>query len=682
MTVCCCFSSLAQTKATGSTETARQETTLSPEEIRDKVYKDSLEKALATASDSTRFKILSALDQAYINSNPAKSLEYEKRRLAVAEKLQNLHYESFAYIALSRPAIYLNDIPDAKIWLKKGYALAEQVKDSLAMAKALLNLGSVSQASSDQTAALDYYLRSLRIAKAIRDTLLMNFSSINVGSVHYAEGNYVKAEEYTLPVLSQIDSTRGDPQQAPKAMEMLGNIYFKENKSALARYYYENGIRLYARQKNNLGLATIYYHLVGLYLSRPDSALYFAFKAKDIWDRTNPDYFMVGENLFNIGAIYYSMAEDSPHPAKENRMAPLQRIVLLQKAEAYCSMGLTSGLKTHRAEELISYYNQLADIQGLLHEYKPAYENAIKGARLNDSLYSQDEKNKLASMDEKYQVQLREDQLAGKNHDLSIQSRQIYYLLGGIVLLAIIGGLVYWQSRTRKRLNTRLLVLNRELDEANQVKTRFVGILNHDLKAPVSNLINIVHLQKEGAGIVDPSTTAALGERVRIQAENLLESIEDMLSWSKGQMKNFQPQMDWISVSDLFADIANHFSGSPQVTINFTAPEGMKLNTDEYFLKTILRNLTGNAIKSLAGQPDGRIQWTARQEEGKAVLTISDNGPGITATQLQPLYDESLPSSLKAGLGLHLVRDLSKAINCVIAVSPTPGKGVEFRLTL
>jgi signal transduction histidine kinase len=126
-------------------------------------------------------------------------------------------------------------------------------------------------------------------------------------------------------------------------------------------------------------------------------------------------------------------------------------------------------------------------------------------------------------------------------------------------------------------------------------------------------------------------------------------------------MKNFQPQWTNVSVSDLFTDIKSHFSGTPQVTMRFSAPEGMVLNTDEYFLKTIMRNLTSNAIKSLAGRSGGTIEWLAREEEGKQVLSITDNGPGITESQLRPLYDESLPSSLKAGLGLHLVRDLSKA---------------------
>jgi signal transduction histidine kinase len=542
------------------------------------------------------------------------------------------------------------------------------------MLRALLNLGAVSQAASDQTATLDDYLRALRIAKAIRDTPMMNMSSINIGTVYVSEANYAKAEEYTLPVLPLIDSTRGDPQQAPKAMEILGVIYFKENKFALAWQYYRNGLRLYSKQKNEQGMATIYSHLAGFYLNKPDSMLYFAFKAKAIWDRINPDYFMAGENIGNIAAAYYAMVTDSLHPAKENKTA------LLQKAEQYFSIALDFARKTRRVQELIIFYNQLAGVQNLLHEYQQAYDNSVKAYDLNDSLYSQNEKNKVASLDEKYQVQLREDQLAANRQTLAIQARQKYYLIAGIILLVVIGGLLYWQNRTRKRVNTTLLTLNSQLDEANEVKTRFVGILNHDLKAPVANLINILHLQKEGAGIIDESTAAAHAERIKAQAENLLETMEDLLSWSKGQMKNFQPQWTNVSVSDLFTDIASHFSGTPQVTIRFSAPEGMILHTDEYFLKTIMRNLTSNAIKSLTGRSAGTIEWSAREEDGKQVLSITDNGPGITQSQLQPLYDESLPSSLKAGLGLHLVRDLSKAIACLITVSVTPGKGTEFRL--
>ena len=452
------LSSPAQTKVQG----------LSPAEIQDQAHKDSLEKALAAApADSIRLKLLWNLDQAYLSTNPAKSLEYEKQRLAIGLKNNDLHAQTSAYINMGRAAIYKGDMTAAKDWLKKGYALAEKRKDSLNMGMALLNLGAVSQDVSDYTDALDYYIRSVHIARAIRDTPLTNLNNLNIGIIYYSQANYTRAEEYALQVLPLIDSVHGDLhgnlQVAPKAMETLGNIYVKENKIALAQYYYQRAIRLYEAQKNEMGLATVYSHFTAFYLkNKPDSSLYYAFKAQTIWDKISPDYILAGENMANIGSIYYEMAVDSLHPANN-------KTALLQKAEKYLSMSLAAALKTHRAEELIHYYGQLAGVQDLLHEYKQAYDNSAKAFDLNDSLYSQDEKNKLASLDEKYQVQLREDQLTANRKTLAIQARQKYYLIGGIVLLAVIGALLYWQNRTRKRVNTTLLTLNCLLDEANEV---------------------------------------------------------------------------------------------------------------------------------------------------------------------------------------------------------------------
>ena len=99
------LSSPAQTKAGGS----------SPAEIKDQAHKDSLEKALAaTQADSIRLKLLWELDRAYISTNPAKSLAYEKQRLAIGLKNNDLHVQTSAYINMGRAAIYKGDMTQAK----------------------------------------------------------------------------------------------------------------------------------------------------------------------------------------------------------------------------------------------------------------------------------------------------------------------------------------------------------------------------------------------------------------------------------------------------------------------------------------------------------------------------------------------------------------------------------------
>jgi signal transduction histidine kinase len=62
------------------------------------------------------------------------------------------------------------------------------------------------------------------------------------------------------------------------------------------------------------------------------------------------------------------------------------------------------------------------------------------------------------------------------------------------------------------------------------------------------------------------------------------------------------------------------------------------------------------------------------------VLIISDNGPGLSEDMIQTLYNSDRAISGKTGLGLHLIRDLAKAIACQISVQSEPGVGSKFRL--
>lgn len=120
--------------------------------------------------------------------------------------------------------------------------------------------------------------------------------------------------------------------------------------------------------------------------------------------------------------------------------------------------------------------------------------------------------------------------------------------------------MLFYQSRNRKKTNEKLQLLNIELDEANKTKTRFFSILNHDLRGPVANLVNFLQLQKENPELLDEESTKRMQDKTMSGAENLLNSMEDILQWSKSQMQNYKPQPEVILVSNLFEDVKNHFS--------------------------------------------------------------------------------------------------------------------------
>jgi signal transduction histidine kinase len=250
----------------------------------------------------------------------------------------------------------------------------------------------------------------------------------------------------------------------------------------------------------------------------------------------------------------------------------------------------------------------------------------------------------------------------------------------GLGLLVIIGGLLFWQNQTRKRTNITLLRLNSELDEANKIKAKFFAILSHDLRSPVANLISFLNLQKNAPDLLTPEIKERNQQKITTSAEGLLETMESMLLWSKGQMQNFKPQEKQIEVREVFEYLQKFFANTQNVSIIFENKNNLSVVTDEDYLKTIMQNLTNNAIKALKNTPNAQITWQARQEGEQIVLSIIDNGEGVSEQQLKTLYSDEAAIGSKTGLGLHLIRDLAKAIACKIAVKSTPNHGSEFQL--
>ena len=165
-------------------------------------------------------------------------------------------------------------------------------------------------------------------------------------------------------------------------------------------------------------------------------------------------------------------------------------------------------------------------------------------------------------------------------------------------------------------------------------------------------------------------------------AENLLISMEDMLLWSKSQMENFEPQPEKILVSSIFNDTKNHFASEEKIKFIFENNENLEIFTDDNYLKTIIRNLTGNAIKALADSENAKITLKAYTDKNQKFLSITDNGVGAKLENFKALYDDSEVIGIKTGLGLHLIRDLATAINCKITVDSQVGFGTSFLLEM
>lgn len=346
-------------------------------------------------------------------------------------------------------------------------------------------------------------------------------------------------------------------------------------------------------------------------------------------------------------------------------------------------------------EKSTSFFNQMKEwdayqeYMGILSEayyvsgnYKKAYDTRETQILFKDSISGNEKEKEFLRKELNFEYSRKQDsikmagekEIAIRETTLKEKEKQTWLLLAGFIVASILGVLLFYQNRLRKKKNE-------ELDEANRTKTRFFNILNHDLRSPVSNLLQFLYIQKETPGLMSEEDKNNIQNETISSTENLLATMEDLLLWSKSQMENFKPNPKNIVVKKLFEEVHLNYSDNLNgVSLQFKNPENIKIFTDKNYLKTIIRNLTSNAIKALANTSDPEIIWKAQKEKEKTVISITDNGPGGTDEKFRALYDDKYVVGIKTGLGLHLVRDMAKAIHCRVIVKTELGKGTTISL--
>jgi signal transduction histidine kinase len=115
-----------------------------------------------------------------------------------------------------------------------------------------------------------------------------------------------------------------------------------------------------------------------------------------------------------------------------------------------------------------------------------------------------------------------------------------------------------------------------------------------------------------------------------------------------------------------------------------TEPAEITITADERRVRQIVFNLLSNAVKFTPA--DGRVDITARLDDGQVEIAVADTGPGIRAADLETIFEEFEQASdgkqaEGTGLGLPLSRKLAELHGGRLWAESTLGKGSTFHLT-
>ncbi|MEO8234978.1 MAG: tetratricopeptide repeat-containing sensor histidine kinase [Flavobacterium sp.] len=569
--------------------------------------------------------------------------------------------------------------------------------------------GVIEYSNQNPQKAMECFLESTKIIEKYKLPKKKYQNALNnIGIIYNQLGDRENATKYSIKLINFQEKNKLKPLKTNPYNQLGNNLkFYKKYDEALG--YFNKALTIETDLKNFIGMAICENNIGNLNEDIKKNKKAIRHYEKGLKYAEDANYKLLQTDLLtNLGRLYQK-AKDYPKAEKYLKKSEgfCRELETTQSLKIVCSnLGdmyfaqKKYGLAEKYYQEALALSNDFEDMEyqytanqnlSELYEVKKDFKKALaykQAAEVEkDSINKIDIAKNTEDLLRKYETEKKEQKINQlstqntiKNLQISNSNKQKWFLLSGILLLAIIGSLLFYQSQNRQKNNEKLQLLNTDLDEANKAKTRFFSILNHDLRGPVANLIFFLQLQKESPEMLDEESTKRMQDKTMEGAENLLNSMEDILQWSKSQMENFKPQPTKIYISSLFEDTQKHFSSEENIKISYENPENLQLNTDENYLKTIIRNLTGNAIKALKETESPLIIWKTWKENNQTFLSITDNGKGASNEQFKALYDDKEISGIKTGLGFHLIRDLAKAIDCKIEVESKLNEGTIFIL--
>jgi signal transduction histidine kinase len=228
-----------------------------------------------------------------------------------------------------------------------------------------------------------------------------------------------------------------------------------------------------------------------------------------------------------------------------------------------------------------------------------------------------------------------------------------------------------------------------QLERLNQEKNRFFSIIAHDLKSPFTSLLGLTQIMANGAGMMDAKALANSALMVNDSAKNVYKLLENLLEWARLQMDQVQFDPQPIDLAELVMEcLAPMEAVAREKEITLKADIGViKASCDRAMIDTVIRNFVNNAIKFTDNA--GEISVTAKKEDERVRVSVTDNGIGMEGAQIENLFNLGSGNSTKGtkgekgtGLGLLLCKDFIKMHEGKIDVQSEIGKGSTFSFTL
>ena len=237
--------------------------------------------------------------------------------------------------------------------------------------------------------------------------------------------------------------------------------------------------------------------------------------------------------------------------------------------------------------------------------------------------------------------------------------------------------------------NLEILKQKENLEDLNDLKDRLLMIISHDFRSPLHSLKGLIMLINDSDRIT-PEEFRTLIKGLKYKVDSTYDFLENLLVWSRSQMKGFKvkwARLDLSLLSHENMNLLQSIAEKKQITIENHVSPGHIVHADEDMIRLVIRNLMINAIKFTP--VGGKIQCQSTLEGMYVKFSVSDNGVGIDSDEAERLFNSVRTNHKKGtnleqgtGLGLMLCKDFIEKNRGTLDVVSHLGKGSTFSFTL
>lgn len=225
-----------------------------------------------------------------------------------------------------------------------------------------------------------------------------------------------------------------------------------------------------------------------------------------------------------------------------------------------------------------------------------------------------------------------------------------------------------------------------EKEERETLRREFTSNVSHELKTPLTSISGFAELIR--GGMTDAEDTRHFADNIYKEAQRLIVLVGDIIKLSQldgGEIPYDECPQDLYEIAKETEERLDMVATSHKVNLELTG-EHTSIRGNRQILEEMIYNLVDNGIKY--NHEGGNVRIRVAEENGRAVVSVADNGIGIPKDQQSRVFerfyrvDKSHSKEIGGtGLGLSIVKHGAAFHKATVTMNSEPGKGTEISLT-